>query len=63
MIQFRTFELTTLIDVLADFRCYYDQMKTAGSSTEEVKTCKETIQSIQREINFRNNLQLTVNKN
>jgi hypothetical protein len=54
MAQFQSLQLCTLIDILSDFTAHYAEMLTTGSTKENAECCKETIQLLQTEINYRN---------
>jgi len=54
MIQFKTFNLPVLIDMLSDFTFHYTEMLTTSSDKKDIESCKHTIQLLQNEINYRN---------
>ena len=53
MIQFKTLNLTALIEILSDFTFHYKQMLTTGSDKVNIESTRSAIHLLQSEIDYR----------
>lgn len=53
MFEFERLDDTALLDVLANYTAHYTKMIADGAPRDEAKACRDIIQSLQSEIEYR----------